>query len=47
MVDGFRWGFFGASDVHPALCAAVVVGSSAALAVAALLLVRSGYKLRH
>ena len=47
MVDGFRWGFFGASDVHPALCATVVTGTFLMLCVAALLLVRSGYKLRH
>jgi len=47
MVDGFRWGFFGASDVHPALCAAVVAGSGVLLGAAAMLLVRAGYKLRH
>jgi len=47
VVDGFRWGFFGASDVHPALCAAVVAGTCLLLVGVALLLVRSGYKLRH
>ncbi len=47
MVDGFRYGFFGASDVNPWLSLAIVLIAFAALAVLALRLLASGYKLRH
>ncbi len=47
MVDGFRWGFFGASDVSPWLSFAVVAACVVAVGAWALLLLRSGYKLRH
>jgi ABC-2 type transport system permease protein len=46
MIDGFRYGFFGASDVPPAASLAVVVISFIAVAGACLLLLKSGYKLR-
>ncbi len=46
MVDGFRYGFFGASDVAPAASLAVVAAAFAAVATACLLLLKSGYKLR-
>ncbi|GAB4036197.1 MAG: ABC transporter permease [Rubrivivax sp.] len=46
MIDGFRRGFFGASDVSPWLSLAVVAGSFAVVAALALRLLASGYKLR-
>ncbi len=46
MIDGFRRGFFGASDVSPWLSLAVVSASFAAVAALALRLLASGYKLR-
>ena len=47
MVDGFRRGFFGASDVSPRLSLAVVGGSFLLVAALCLRLLRTGYKLRH
>jgi ABC-2 type transport system permease protein len=46
MIDGFRYGFFGASDVAPQASLAVVAISFVAVAAACLLLLKSGYKLR-
>jgi ABC-2 type transport system permease protein len=46
MIDGFRYGFFGVSDVPPAVSLAVVGVSFALVCGAALALLRSGYKLR-
>jgi len=47
MVDGFRYGFFGASDFPPSASLAIVFASLLAVSSATLLLLRSGYKLRH
>ena len=47
LIDGFRYGFFGLSDVSPALSLAVVAASLIAVSFACLALLRSGYKLRH
>jgi ABC-2 type transport system permease protein len=47
MIDGFRYGFFGLSDVPPAASLAVVSASLVAVSFACLALLRSGYKLRH
>jgi ABC-2 type transport system permease protein len=47
MVDGFRRGFFGASDMSPWVSLAVVAASFAMVAALALGLLRSGYKIRH
>ena len=47
MVDGFRYGFFGRSDVTPWLSLAIVGGSFFALSFLTLWLLRTGYKLRH
>jgi ABC-2 type transport system permease protein len=47
MIDGFRYGFFGQSDVSPWLSLAVVTGSFAGLSFFTVWLLRSGYKLRH
>ena len=47
MIDGFRYGFFGVSDVSPGLSLAVVSASLLAVSSACLALLKSGYKLRH
>ncbi|EGJ11730.1 ABC transporter permease [Rubrivivax benzoatilyticus] len=46
MIDGFRRGFFGASDVSPWLSLAVVGTSFVVVSAIALRLLASGYKLR-
>jgi len=46
MVDGFRYGFFGYSDVNPILSLAIVAGCMFALGVLTVAMLRSGYKLR-
>jgi len=47
MIDGFRYGFFGLSDVPPWQSFAVVVACAATLAIAALAMLQRGWKLRH
>ena len=47
MIDGFRYGFFGQSDVAPGLSLALVGLAFVVLALFTLHLLRSGYKLRH
>ncbi len=47
MIDGFRRGFFGVSDVSPWLSLGVVASSLAAVTALAVGLLKSGYKLRH
>jgi ABC-2 type transport system permease protein len=46
-IDGFRYGFFGQSDVPPAASLAIATGTLCALSWLALRLLRTGYKLRH
>lgn len=46
MIDGFRFGFFGVSDVAPETSLLVVATSFLVLSAATLALLRSGYKLR-
>ena len=46
MIDGFRYGFFGSSDVSPWLSLTVVGGCFALLTMLTLWLLKSGYKLR-
>ena len=46
MVDGFRYGFFGASDVAPGASLAVVAASFVVVSFVALKVLQSGYKLR-
>ena len=46
MIDGFRYGFFGASDASPWLSLSVVGVALAVVAAIALLLLRAGYKIR-
>ena len=47
MIDGFRYGFFGVSDVEPLRSLAVVAAFLAGVSALTLALLRSGYKLRH
>lgn len=47
MIDGFRYGFFGQSDVSPWLSLAIVVVFFVVIAGLAIQLLKSGYKLRH
>jgi ABC-2 type transport system permease protein len=47
MIDGFRRGFFGVSDVSPWLSLGVVGGSFVIVSALALRLLKTGYKLRH
>ena len=47
MIDGFRYGFFGLSDVSPILSLAIVGGCCVALSSVALLMLKTGWKLRH
>ena len=47
MIDGFRYGFHGVSDVSPWHALAVVLPSAVFLGALALQMLRSGYKLRH
>ncbi len=47
MVDGFRYGFFGASDVEPMTSLVVMLCTLVIAAAGTLALMRSGYKLRH
>ena len=47
MIDGFRYGFFGLSDVAPALSLALVASAAVILAAVALTILSRGWKLRH
>ena len=47
VIDGFRYGFFGISDVDPLRSLAVVAAFLAAVSALTLAVLRSGYKLRH
>lgn len=46
MIDGFRYGFFGVSDVNPVISLSVSVAALAVSAGVALNMLKSGYKLR-
>jgi ABC-2 type transport system permease protein len=46
MIDGFRFGFFGVSDVSPWLSLGVVGAALALVSAVALNLLRTGYKIR-
>ena len=46
MIDGFRYGFFGVSDVSPWLSLGVVGGTLVVVSAVAVVLLRSGYKIR-
>jgi ABC-2 type transport system permease protein len=47
MIDGFRYGFFGLSDVAPFASLAFVATAAVILAGTALLILARGWKLRH
>lgn len=47
MIDGFRYGFFGVSDVSPWLSLAVVGAAMLAVSAVAVHLLRIGYKIRN
>jgi ABC-2 type transport system permease protein len=47
MIDGFRYGFFGLSDVAPGQSLALVAAAAAVLACVALVMLARGWKLRH
>jgi ABC-2 type transport system permease protein len=47
MIDGFRYGFFGQSDVSPWLSLALVGGALLVVGALALHLLKIGYKVRH
>ncbi|MBV6320868.1 ABC transporter permease [Duganella violaceipulchra] len=47
MIDGFRYGFFGQSDVNPLVSVSIVSAFLVVLALLAIRLLRSGYRLRH
>ena len=47
MIDGFRYGFFGKSDVSPWTSLAIVAVFFAVLAAIAINMLKRGYKLRH
>ena len=47
MIDGFRYGFFGQSDVSPWISLAIVGGAWLAVSALAVHLLRTGYKIRH
>jgi ABC-2 type transport system permease protein len=47
MIDGFRYGFFGVSDVSPWLSLGIVGIALAVTSAVAVYLLRTGYKIRH
>ena len=46
MIDGFRYGFFGMSDISPWFSLSVVIASFIALSLVTIGMLRAGYKLR-
>ena len=47
MIDGFRYGFFGVSDISPWISLAMVAAAWLAVSATALHLLKIGYKIRH
>ena len=47
MIDGFRYGFFGVSDVSPWLSLGIVSAALAVVSTVAVTMLRTGYKIRH
>ena len=47
MIDGFRYGFFGVSDVNPFRSLAVVTAFLGVVSAITLAMLKSGYRLRH
>jgi len=46
MIDGFRYGFFGISDISPWVSLSIVGGAWMAVSAIAIHLLRIGYKIR-
>jgi len=46
MIDGFRFGFFGISDVSPWLSLSVVASALMLVSIIAIALLKTGYKIR-
>lgn len=47
MIDGFRYGFFGISDISPYISLAIVAICLLIISMLAIQLLKKGYKLRH
>ena len=47
MIDGFRYGFFGQSDIPPGISLVIVAAFFLVLSSLAIRLLKTGYKLRH
>ncbi|HAL40679.1 MAG TPA: metal-dependent hydrolase [Polaromonas sp.] len=47
MIDGFRYGFFGVSDVSPWLSLGIVLVALLMVSAVAVNMLRTGYKIRH
>ena len=47
MIDGFRYGFFGVSDVSPWLSLGLVLAAFLVISAVAVNMLRTGYKIRH
>ena len=47
MIDGFRYGFFGVSDVSPWLSLGIVLAALALVSAVAVNMLRTGYKIRY
>jgi ABC-2 type transport system permease protein len=47
MIDGFRYGFFGVSDIDPALSLGIAAASMLVLTAVNLAMLKRGYKLRQ
>lgn len=47
MIDGFRYGFFGVSDISPYVSLVIVALCLIAISVLAIRMLKSGYKLRY
>jgi ABC-2 type transport system permease protein len=47
MIDGFRYGFFGVSDVSPWLSLSIVSTALLVVSAVAVNMLRTGYKIRH
>jgi ABC-2 type transport system permease protein len=47
MIDGFRYGFFGVSDISPTISLMIVTLCLIAISMLAIKMLKSGYKLRY
>lgn len=47
MIDGFRYGYFGVSDISPYISLVIVAICLLGISLIAIRLLKIGYKLRH